>query len=58
MNDDRVRELPHPAPVVPLVPQQTPPVDRTSAPAQHDDGTAGIEADFLPLLGVLGRLLV
>jgi hypothetical protein len=58
MNDDSVRELPRPAPVVPLVPQQTPAVDRTSAPVQRDDGTAGVEADFLPLLGVLGRLLI
>ncbi|WP_181797201.1 hypothetical protein [Streptomyces sp. WELS2] len=57
MNDERVREHPRPAPVVSLVPQQTPPVDRTSAPVQHDDA-AGVEADFLPLLGVLGRLLI
>ncbi|BCM72728.1 MULTISPECIES: hypothetical protein [Streptomyces] len=58
MNDDPVRELPRPAPVVPLLPQQTPAVDRTSAPAQRYDDPAGVEADFLPMLGVLGRLLI
>ncbi|MEU3825059.1 hypothetical protein GT045_31855 [Streptomyces sp. SID486] len=58
MNDHSVRELPRQVPALLALPRQVPAVDRVSVPSRHDD-TAGVEADFLPLLaGLLGRLIV
>ncbi|MET9670261.1 hypothetical protein ABZY19_33700, partial [Streptomyces sp. NPDC006475] len=55
MNDQTMRdEATRPVFASLHMPQQTPPIDRTSAsPGGTGDDTSGVEADFLPLLAPL-----
>ncbi|WP_328884653.1 hypothetical protein [Streptomyces sp. NBC_00299] len=58
MNEPTTRDESRPVFVSLQMPQQVPPVDRTSArPTGADNDPSGVEANFLPLLGALGSLL-
>ncbi|MGW7647110.1 hypothetical protein [Streptomyces bobili] len=59
MNEPTMRDESRPAFASLQMPQQAPPVDRTTTrPGANDGDASGVEANFLPLLGVLGSLFL
>lgn len=59
MHDQSTQEEPRSARPVLQMPSQAPPIDRTSTmPAGAGNETSGVEANFVPFLGGMLRLLI